>query len=161
MVSDFKSDPRVRRGGSDGLGHHLDRATGALGRADAAALAEVVIERVAAAGSLAVPPLELDHRVVGADAEAVVAVEAVAAREAAARLEEGGRLVEAADDLLERRAPARQLERRLQRTRRVRVVPRVEPLELGEPVLGWWLVDARAEPRVDVAGGLLPVPDGH
>src|SRR5581483_12502430 len=74
----------------DGLRHHLDRAAGAFGSAQAAALAIVVVELEA----LARP--ELDHRVVGAHAVAVVALEAVAARQAAARLEERAFFVEAA-----------------------------------------------------------------
>ena len=71
------------RPSSDLLGHHLDRAARALGRADPASLAVVVVDRVGLAGSA-----ELDHRVVGAHAVAVVAGEAVAAREAAAGLVE-------------------------------------------------------------------------
>ena len=70
--------------------------------------------------------VDLEHCVVGADREAVVAVEAVAARHAAARLEQSRGLVETADDLFERRSPPCQLEERLRRPWRVRVVPRVE-----------------------------------
>src|SRR5436189_6063974 len=55
------------------LGHHLDGAARALRDADAAALAIVVVELEP------VPRAELDDRVVGADAVAVVALEAVAA----------------------------------------------------------------------------------
>ena len=72
------------------LRNHLDRAARALGHADAAALAVVEIELE----PLARP--QLDHRVVGAHAVAVVALEAVAARQAAARLEQRVGLVEAA-----------------------------------------------------------------
>ena len=87
FVCHHRSPPVSR---SDCLGHHLDRAARALGHADAAALAVVVVELEA----LARP--ELDHRVVGADAVAVVALEAVAAGQAAARLEQRVGLVEAA-----------------------------------------------------------------
>ena len=60
---------------SDGLRDHLDRAARTFGRTDAAALAVVVVEvvRVGAAG------LQLDDRVVRADAVAVVAGETGAA----------------------------------------------------------------------------------
>src|SRR4029079_5502929 len=77
------TEPRC--GCSDLLGLHLDRAAGALGGADAAALAEVVVDPVWLAGVS-----ELDHRVVRADPVAVVAGEAVPAREAPARLVERG-----------------------------------------------------------------------
>ena len=77
------------------LGLHLDGSAGTFGRAEAAALAVVVVE-------LVLPVAELDDRVVRADTEAVAASEAVAAGHAAARLEQRGRLVEPADHLVER-----------------------------------------------------------
>src|SRR5271157_1254962 len=58
------SAPRV----SDLLGDHLDRPAGALGGADAAALAEVEVDRVGLARRAG-----LQDGVVGADAVAVVA----------------------------------------------------------------------------------------
>ena len=64
------------------LRNHLDRAARAFGHADAAALAVVEIELE----PLARP--QLDHRVVGAHAVTVVALEAVAAGQAAARFEQ-------------------------------------------------------------------------
>src|SRR4029079_9960972 len=145
---------------SDHLGHHLDRAARALLGADPAPLAEGVVERGAAPGRLAIPRLQLADRVVRADAEAVVAVEAVAAGKATARLVERGRLVEPLDDLLERRAPPRQLERLLHRARRVRVVPRVELAEPRKTVLRGRLRRAVEQPAVDVPRGLLPVALG-
>ena len=69
------------------------------------------------------------HRVVGADAEAVVAGEAVAAGQAATGLEQGRALVEALDDLLERALAADVLEERSDRPRSIGVVPGVELLE--------------------------------
>ena len=73
---------------SDRLRDHLDRAARTLGHADAAALAVVEVDLVALARA------ELDDRVVGADAVAVVALEAVAAGQAAARLVQRVVLVE-------------------------------------------------------------------
>src|SRR4051812_19876493 len=102
---------------------HLDRAAGAFGNADAAALAVVVIEFESLART------ELDHRIVGTDAVAVVAFEAVAAREAAARLEKRIAFVQAALDLVERRLAAQQVEHRAHGLRRVAVIPGVELVE--------------------------------
>src|SRR5215475_1153194 len=101
----------------DGFRHHLDRAARALGDAEAAALAVVVVELEPLAGS------ELDDRVVGADAVAVVALEAVAAGQAPARFEERVCVVESALDLIERRLAPEDVEHRAHRLRRVRVVP--------------------------------------
>src|ERR1039458_6902506 len=78
--------------GSDSLGDHVDGAARALRGADPAALAEVGVELVAIARA------ELDHGVVRADAEAVVAFEAVAAGKAAPGLEERVLLGEALDN---------------------------------------------------------------
>src|ERR1035437_1838211 len=72
--------------------YHLDGTAWALGGADAATLAVVVVELEAPAGA------ELDHGIVRTDAIAVVALEAVAAAHAATRLEHCGFLVEVADD---------------------------------------------------------------
>src|SRR5215468_5410288 len=104
-----------RADGLDLLWHHLDRAARALGDAEAAALAVVVVELEPLAGS------ELDDRVVRADAVAVIALEAVAAGQAPARLEERVRLVEGALDLVERRLSPEGVEHRPYRLRRVRV----------------------------------------
>ncbi len=87
------------------LRHHVDRPARTFRRAQPAALAIIEVELEA----LARP--ELDHRVVGADAVAIVAFEAIAAGEAAARFVERVGLVEAALDLVEildapRRRPA-------------------------------------------------------
>src|SRR4030095_11771879 len=76
--------------GSDGLRHHLDRAARTFGHAYAATLAVIEVEGETLAGA------ELDHRIVGTDAIAVVAFETVAARQAAAGLEQRIGLVEAA-----------------------------------------------------------------
>ena len=66
------------------LGHHFDGAAGAFGGANAAALAVIEVDLEPLART------ELDHRVVGADAVAIVAFKAIAAAEAAARLEKRG-----------------------------------------------------------------------
>ena len=90
---------------------------------------------------------ELQHRVVGADAVAVVAREAVAAGQAAPRLEQRVGLVEPA-----RRPRRRSSARRaisscgLHGARRVRVVPGVEHVEGGELVLGRRPVRVAAQP---------------
>ena len=116
--------PHAIAASSDRLRHHLDRAARTLGHADAAALAVVEVELEALARA------QLDHRVVGTHAVAVVALEAVAARQAAPRLEQRVGLVEAADAPPRRstcggRCPASG------RTvlRRVGVVPGVELVE--------------------------------
>jgi hypothetical protein len=111
-----------RRKQSDLLRLHLDRATGACRGAQPGALAEVEVDLVAVGPGI----VELDDRVVGADAVAVVAREAVAARQAPPGLELGGLLVEPADDLVERRLTADAVELGAQRARRVGVVPRVQ-----------------------------------
>src|SRR6266498_1457519 len=130
---------------SDLLGLHRDRAGGAFLHADAAALAEVQIDLVLVGAAR----FELDHRVVGADAVAVVAREAVAARHAASCLEQRVGLVEAADDLLERGAPARDVQPRAHGLRRVAVVPGVELVERRELVLGLVLAQRAAQVGVD------------
>src|SRR5512132_369197 len=153
--------PRSRRSpglASDPLGNHLDRPAGALGHAEAAALAEVEVDLVAV--HVRVRRLgELQYRVVRTDAVAVVAGEAVAAGHAPPRLVERVGLVQALDDLLEGPAPPLDLELRLHGPRSVRVVPRVELVEGGELVLGRMAVGLAAEPAVDVARRLLAVPD--
>src|SRR5512143_1102010 len=123
------------RTASDRLRRHRDRAAGALGHADAAALAVVVVELEALARS------ELDHGVVRADAVAVVALEAVAAGKAAAGFEQRVRLVQAANDLVEGRRAAREVEPRPDHVRRVAVIPRVERVEPGDLVLARRRVD--------------------
>src|SRR5439155_23801152 len=85
------------------FGFHLDGTAGAFDGAQAAALAVVVVDFVAAVA-------ELDDRVVRADAVAVVAAEAVAAGHAAARLEQRGGLVQAAGHLVEGGDPPGRLE---------------------------------------------------
>src|SRR5487761_2220807 len=103
----------------DVLGHHLDRAARALGHADAAALAVVVVELEAQAGA------ELDDRVVGAHAVAVVALEAVAATQAAAGLEQRVVLGQAALHFVEAAGAPREVELRAHGLGRVAVVPGV------------------------------------
>src|SRR6266705_1586799 len=85
------------------LRHHGDGAARAFLRAHSAAFTIIVIELEAPAGA------ELDHRVVGADAVAIVAFEAIAARETAPGLVERIGLVEPVLHLLERRRAAREL----------------------------------------------------
>src|SRR5215813_10976064 len=138
----------------DRLGYHGDGAARALGGAHAAALAEVVVELEAVARP------ELDHRVVGAHAVAIVAFEAVAAGETAARLVERVGLVERLDHLLEGRAAAREIESRPHRLGSIRIVPVVELVEARELVLGRRGILGAAQPRIDVARRLLAVADG-
>src|SRR5215467_10873026 len=78
----------ARQATSHLLGDHVDGSAGTLLGAEPAALAEVEIDAEPLAGA------ELDHGVVRADAEAVVALEAVAARQAAPGLEQRIVLVE-------------------------------------------------------------------
>src|SRR6266540_3345613 len=80
---------------SVGLRDHLDRVHRALLEAGSAAGAAVVVEPVA------VTLTQLDHRVLGAGAQAAVAFEAVAARQAPAGLVDRLRGGEAADHLAE------------------------------------------------------------
>src|ERR1700749_1136001 len=82
---------------SNGFRDHGDGAARALGDADAAPFAIVVVDGVAVTGA------ELDDGVVRAQSVTVVAVEAVAAGQATARLEQGVCLRQAADHLVERR----------------------------------------------------------
>src|SRR5512134_3156088 len=103
----------------DRLGNHLDRTARALGNAQPAALAVVVVELEA----LAWP--EFDYRVVRADTVAIVALEAVAARKAPACLEERIRFIQSALHLVERRLPAYHVQHRAHGFRRVGVVPRI------------------------------------
>src|SRR5215211_2569603 len=110
---------------SDLLRGHLDGSARALGGTQATALAEVQVDLVLVAARL----VELDHGVVRAHAEAVVAGEAVAAGEAAAGLEERVGLVEPGDHLVEAGGAAREVELRADRLRRVAVVPGVELVE--------------------------------
>src|SRR3954452_6952407 len=109
-------------GMSDRLRDHLDGAGRALLCADPAALAEVEVDLV----GVRARGVELDDRVVGTDAEAVVAGEARPARHAAARLEQRALGVQAADHLVEGRGAARGLQPRAHRLRRVGVVPGVQ-----------------------------------
>src|SRR4051794_6716543 len=139
---------------SDPFGFHRDRAAWALRGAQAAALAVVEVDRVVVG-----PGTDLDDRVVGADAVAVVAGQAVAAGQTATGLEERRRLVQAADDLLERRLPAGDVERRADRLGRVAVVPGVELVEGRELRPRRVHVGLVAQPAVDVAGGRLAVAD--
>src|SRR5690349_8635547 len=110
----------------DLLRHHLDGAAWAFLSAHAAALAIIVIELEALAGS------ELDHGIVRAHAVAIVALEAVAAGQAAARLVERIGLVEPALHLLEGALPAGDFEQRPHRLRRVGVVPGIELVDARE-----------------------------
>src|SRR5271166_4252207 len=83
--------------GSDSLRDHLYRAARALRDVDAAAPAVVQIEGVAVA------LVDLQHRVVGAYAVAVIAAEAVAAARAPARLEQRVGLLQTLGYLVEAR----------------------------------------------------------
>src|SRR4029453_17514714 len=120
----------VRARSSCGLGLHPDGSARALGHTQSAPLAIVVVELETPARA------ELDHRVVRADAIAVVTFEAVAARQAAASFEERISLVKAADDFVERRLPAHHVEQRLHALRRVAVVPGIQLLK--PPGLVFW-----------------------
>src|SRR5712692_3028173 len=80
---------------SNRLRDHPDRAARALCRAHPAALAVIVFERESLFGT------ELQNRVVGADAVAVIALEAIAAGEAPARFEERIGLIQTADHFVE------------------------------------------------------------
>src|SRR5271165_4360065 len=151
----------ARRGGgealarpSNRLGHHLDRPARAFGGAEAAAFAIVVVELESLAGP------ELDDRVVGADAVAIVAFEAVAAAQTPARLVERVGLVKPAHDLLEILNPAHRLEHGPDGRRRVLVIPGVEPVEARERVLVRRRKSAAVQIGVDAARGLLAVADG-
>src|SRR5450756_3024788 len=98
--SRIKSDDTTRAGhlgrsaffcpdvASDGFGDHFDGATGAFGGAKRAALAIIVIEAETVAGT------QFDHRIVRADAVAVVALEAIATGKTPARLVKRVGLVE-------------------------------------------------------------------
>src|SRR5512142_2564302 len=77
------------------LRDHLDRMHRALLVTGAAAGAPVIVELVA------VPGTQLDHRVLGAGAQAAVALAAVSARQAAARLVRRLALGQAAEHLAE------------------------------------------------------------
>jgi len=114
----------------------------------------VVVDLVLAVG-------ELDDGVVGADAVAVVAAEAVAAGHAAACLVQGRAGVEPAGHLVEGADPPGRLEPGPHGVRRVGVIPGVEAAERRQLMLGRGVVRACPQPRVDVAGCLLAVADGH
>src|SRR5579863_9004332 len=143
-----------RRGPLNRLRHHVDRAAWALGGAQAAAFAIVVIELEALART------ELDDGVVGADAVAIVAFEAIAATQAAARFVERVGGVEAAHDLLEILDTARGLDQRANGRRRVLVIPGVEAVETRGSVLWRGLTRDAAQKGVDMARRLLGVADG-
>ena len=129
-------------------------AARALLRADAAALAVVIVELVALARA------ELDDRAVRADAVAVVALHAVAAGEAAPCLEDRVLLGQAMLHFVEVASAAGCLELRTHGLRSLGVVPRVHVLELRVLVLGLLLVDGTLEVGVDGAGGVLAHADG-
>ena len=75
--------------------NHLNCTSRALTHADATALAVVQIDFEAKAGA------ELFDRIIGADTEAVIALEAVAARHAATGFIEGGGFIQALDNFAE------------------------------------------------------------
>jgi NADH-quinone oxidoreductase subunit F len=127
---------------------------GALGGAHGASLTEVVVDLEAEARA------QLDYRVIRANAEAVVAFKAVAAGHAAASFEQGIGLVQAAEHLLEGALPPDDIERRLHRLVGVGVVPRVEHAKGDNLVLGRRIVRGVTEIGVDVARGLLSMPQG-
>src|SRR5664279_1996018 len=147
--------PRCRRRSraSAGLRNHLDGVHRALPEARGAAGALVVVELVA------VPDAELDHRVLGARAEAAVALEAVAAREAAARLEDGLLSREASDDLAEVCDTLLGRLFGLLPPVGVAEVPQVELVPVRDIVLRRAHGGGAAQPGVDVTGRLLAVAD--
>jgi hypothetical protein len=105
---------------------HDDGSAGALGHADPAPLAVVVLEAVPVAEA------EFHNGVVRTDPEAVVTFEAVPARHAPACFEQCICLVEALHDLVECRGATRDLEARTFGSRRVGVVPGVQQLETSQ-----------------------------
>ena len=124
---------------------------GALAEARAATGALLVVELVAQTHA------ELHHRVLGAGAEAAVALEAVAARQAPSGLER--RLVggEPRDHLVEGEHPTRGVQLGLAAAIVVPEVPQVEQVEAGERVLVTGGAHLPAEPGVDRTGRALAV----
>src|ERR1039458_8178702 len=116
----FRSAYRLNRlndnAASNGFWNHTNGAAGAFGGAKPAALAVIVIESETIAGA------ELDHRVVRADAVAVVALEAIAARQATSRLVERIGLVEPALHFFEGTLPADAFQHRAHCFRRIGVI---------------------------------------
>src|ERR1700693_4702559 len=129
---------------SDGFRGPLGGAPGAFGGAKPAALAIIVIEAEAVAGT------QFDHRIVRADAVAVVALEAIATGKTPARLVKRVGLVEPALHLLERALSASNFEHRPHRLRCIGVVPGIEFVEGGELMLFRRRKDGNAQPRIDV-----------
>ena len=147
--------PFFRNVRSDRFRDHFDGAAGAFSGAKTAALAIVVVEFETVAGT------ELDHRIVRADAVAVVALEAIAARQAAPRFIERVGLVEPALHLLERALPAGAFDHRPHRLRRIGVIPGIELVEARQFVLFRRRIDGAAQPGVDMTRRLLAVADRH
>src|SRR4249920_3259077 len=87
--------------------HHRDRATRALVVTDRAAGTPVQVVPIAAAGA------EFDDRLLRARGVATIALEAIAARQASLRFIPRALDVQAADDLVECRAPALDVDRAL------------------------------------------------
>src|SRR5690606_26937518 len=135
------------------LRNHRDGARRALRRADAAALAVVEVDRE----PLARP--QLHDRAVGAHRIAVVALEAVAAGQAAARRRQRRGFVQPTHHFVEGGEPARGVQAGAVRARRGRVVVRVEAVEPGQRRAFRRGVGGAPQPRVQVPGGPLAVPD--
>src|SRR3974390_366320 len=139
------------RRGSHLFRHHRDRATGALRRADTTAFAVIVIEFEP------VDRPELDHRVVRADAVAIVTLEAIAAGKAPPRFIERVGLVESALHLLEGVLSPRDFQHWPHRLWRVGVVPGIELVVARDFARGLCRQHVSAQPCVDIARRLLSV----
>src|SRR6187397_105103 len=138
------------------FGNHLDGVHGALSVTGGAAGAAVVVVLVPV-GSVALA--EADDGILGARAEAAVALDAVAARQAAPRLEMSLVGGQAGDDLPEVLHPGRRLPLGLLAPVVVAEVPEVELVERRQRVLGAGRERLAAQVGVDAARGLLAVPD--
>src|ERR1019366_5091932 len=132
------------RSTSDGFRDHIDGAAGAFGGAKPAALAIIVIEAEAVAGA------QFDHRIVRADAVAVVALEAIATGKTPARLVKRVGLVKPALYLLKSVLPAGAFEHRPHRLRRIGVIPAIELVETRQLVLFCQRMGGAAQPGVDM-----------
>src|SRR5450759_2465905 len=127
------------RSTSDGFRDHIDGAAGAFGGAKPAALAIIVIEAEAVAGA------QFDHRIVRADAVAVVALEAIATGKTPARLVKRVGLVEPALHLLESALPASNFEHRPHRLRCISVIPGIELVDARQFVFFRRRMDGAAQ----------------
>src|SRR5664280_221215 len=143
------------RSTSDGFRDHFDGATGAFGGAKRAALAIIVIEAETVAGT------QFDHRIVRADAVAVVALEAIATGKTPARLVKRVGLVEPTLYLLKSVLPAGAFEHRPHRLRCIGVIPGIELVETRQLVLFHRRMGGAAQPGVDMKRGFLAVANSH